>query len=170
MDIEVGVAIAVAAVMVGLAGLAYGIFRDRRANRLNFAIRLYWVIDESSVPHSSFGSLHITNLSGFPVTIQTVEFEPKKTGLVKHPQYLRLDNSLPFRMEPRAGKDWERVTTEEMTHLLHQDMLRSRKRAVIITTTAGETFKKKVKVEVHGIVGEEGYLKERLEEAKRMQD
>ena len=170
MDIEVGVAIAVIGVMVGIAGLAYGIFRDRQTKRLNFAVRLYWVIDESTVPHSDSGSLHITNLSSFPVTIQTVELEPKRTGLVKHPQYLRLDDSLPFRMEPRTGKDWEHVTTKEMTRLIHQDMLHNRKRESSITTTAGETFKKRVDVEIYGIVGEEGYLKERMEEAMRMQD
>ena len=172
MDIEVGVAIAVAGVMVGFVALAYAVFRDRRANRLNFAIRLYWVMDESSVPHSSFGQAAHNKPEQFPSYHPDRRIRAQeRLGWSNTPQYLRLDDSLPFRMEPRAGRDWERANDGRNDTLTSSRYAaQQEKRGHYHNNRWGEIFRKMVEVELRGIVGEEGYLRERMEEAKGMQD
>lgn len=100
----IGIVIAGIAAIAGIVGLAYKIIHDKRAKRLVLEVDVQWVVDESETPTSYSMGLQISNLSDFPVTIQTVEFEPLREGRVKLLRYIDLRDTLPLRLEPRDGR------------------------------------------------------------------
>ena len=166
----IGIMLTGIATTLAILGLAYKVYRNIDGKRLKLEVDMLWMEDEREMPSDYFLRLHIANKSAFPVTIQSIGFEPRREGMVLRPREFDLGDVLPLRLDSRHGHTSDIPTTRERDSMLSQDIVYNRRRTIIIMTTANEEIKRKVEVKPGAIVGESGFYRDLMELAKQVED
>ena len=163
----IGVVAAVIGAIAAVVGVGFAIARAIRKYDLRLKVNAMWMTDESNSVPDHYIKIDIANLSDFPVTITRIAFDQGKVGMVKYSLDLNDDESLPKRLESRHGGSWNLPITGAM---FSDDVVMNRHKTIIIETSAKEIYKEKLSVAVGIIVGEQGYGRDLIDWAKKIEN